>query len=88
MSGMAGLSRMREVPRIRGASFVCAEGERARRPRLDSSWTPECGGWGREVCRSLRNLVGPPGFEPGTSCTPNRTAEMRQLNYFRWLTVQ
>jgi hypothetical protein len=24
-----------------------------------------------EVCNSLSYLVGPPGFEPGTSCTPS-----------------
>ncbi len=26
------------------------------------------------ICNSLRNLVGPPGFEPGTSCTPSKRA--------------
>ena len=38
-------------------------------------WTPvglQRGGWGRSaVCKSLRNLVGPPRFELGTSCTPS-----------------
>ena len=29
---------------------------------------------GLEACNSLRNLVGPPGFEPGTSCTPSKRA--------------
>ena len=24
------------------------------------------------VCNSLKTLVGPPGFEPGTSCTPSK----------------
>ena len=26
------------------------------------------------ACNSLRNLVGLPGFEPGTSCTPSKRA--------------
>src|SRR5262252_10212497 len=26
------------------------------------------------VCKSLRGLVGLPGFEPGTSCTPSKRA--------------
>ena len=26
------------------------------------------------ICKSLRNLVGLPGFEPGTSCTPSKRA--------------
>src|SRR6516225_9597272 len=25
-----------------------------------------------EACKSLKRLVGPPGFEPGTSCTPSK----------------
>jgi hypothetical protein len=31
---------------------------------------------GSGICNSLKALVGPPGFEPGTSCTPskNRTS--------------
>jgi hypothetical protein len=29
---------------------------------------------GLEVCKSLNYLVGPPRFELGTSCTPNRTS--------------
>ena len=41
-------------------------------------WTPS----GRQTrvlsrsagCKSLRNLVGLPGFEPGTSCTPSKRA--------------
>ena len=41
-------------------------------------WTPvglQRPGWGGSgVCKSLRNLVGPPGFEPGTSCTPSKRA--------------
>ncbi len=26
------------------------------------------------ICKSLSSLVGPPGFEPGTSCTPSKRA--------------
>jgi hypothetical protein len=39
-------------------------------------WTPigrQTGGPGRaRACKSLRNLVGPPRFELGTSCTPSK----------------
>src|ERR1022692_245745 len=72
MSGMAGFSRMREVPRIGAVFFVCAEG---RAPGVHV-WTPvglQTRGLGRaDVCNSLRNLVGPPRFELGTSCTPSK----------------
>jgi hypothetical protein len=27
-----------------------------------------------EGCKRLKRLVGPPGFEPGTSCTPSKRA--------------
>ena len=27
---------------------------------------------GSTACKCMTSLVGPPGFEPGTSCTPNR----------------
>ena len=37
-------------------------------------WTPvglQTPGWGDPgLCKSMRSLVGLPGFEPGTSCTP------------------
>src|ERR1700733_5476439 len=29
---------------------------------------------GLSGCKSMRNLVGLPGFEPGTSCTPSKRA--------------
>ena len=35
-------------------------------------WTPERPRRGSTVCKSLKALVGPPGFEPGTSCTPSK----------------
>ena len=40
---------------------------------MDASWTPECH-FRRVVRNSLKALVGPPGFEPGTSCTPSKRA--------------
>src|SRR5580692_6253489 len=44
----------------------------------DLFWTPsglQNGMPGRScVCKSLRNLVGPPRFELGTSCTPSKRA--------------
>ena len=45
-----------------------------------------------EACKYLKRLVGPPGFEPGTSCTPSKaesitykhrilkTQELRAMN--------
>src|SRR5580700_6216774 len=44
------------------------------RPALDSNWTPKADFEVFGLCNSLRNLVGPPGFEPGTSCTPSKRA--------------
>ena len=38
---------------------------------MDSSWTPKRRLDEISGCNSLRNLVGLPGFEPGTSCTPS-----------------
>jgi hypothetical protein len=35
----------------------------------------------------LKTLVGLPGFEPGTSCTPNRVGRKVQVVYLQLLTV-
>ena len=37
-------------------------------------WMPERLRKNASARKSLRNLVGPPGFEPGTSCTPSKEA--------------
>src|SRR5579885_2881812 len=45
--------------------------------KLDSKPPPNGLRTGREevsICNSLSSLVGPPGFEPGTSCTPSKRA--------------
>jgi hypothetical protein len=39
---------------------------------LDSSWTPKPSSGSAGGCNSRKTLVGPPGFEPGTSCTPKQ----------------
>src|SRR6266481_3758486 len=40
------------------------------------------------ICKSLRNLVGPPRFELGTSCTPNRVTGKLVLPYFQLLATK
>jgi hypothetical protein len=44
-------------------------------PSLDSGWTPNVLRLKSAICKSLRNLVGPPRFELGTSCTPSKHAQ-------------
>src|ERR1039458_7942747 len=74
MSGMAGFSRMREVLRKRAAFFFVhgrgAPGVHFWTPVGLQTASPKRVG----VCKSLRNLVGPPRFELGTSCTPSKRA--------------
>src|SRR5437762_1303985 len=41
-----------------------------------------------KLLRLLRGLVGLPGFEPGTSCTPNRTEAEDELTCFQMLAIQ
>ena len=61
---------MPSMPSRRGA------GERGASPFgvqvLDAKLTPNGVFGGIAVCKSLISLVGPPGFEPGTSCTPSK----------------
>jgi hypothetical protein len=45
-------------------------GKGGRGPFLDSTWTPDVG-LTTLVSKPVSYLVGLPGFEPGTSCTPN-----------------
>ena len=64
----------------------CEDFERtAGRGRIQLKFLQESGFWtpvglqnavlgGYPKRKSLRNLVGPPGFEPGTSCTPSKRA--------------
>jgi hypothetical protein len=59
--------RVREASRVGRTTLAGREGTRV----LDSSWTPETGLGDPGLCKSMRNLVGLPGFEPGSSCTPN-----------------
>ena len=74
ISGMAGFSRMREVLRKRAAFFFVhgrgAPGVHFWTPVGLQTASPKRVG----VCKSLRNLVGPPRFELGTSCTPSKRA--------------
>src|ERR1022692_4018525 len=73
MSGMAGFSRMREVLRKRAAFFfVHGRGRPASTFGLQLDSKPRVRRVG--VCKSLRDLVGPPRFELGTSCTPSKRA--------------
>ena len=88
MSGLAGSHKWRESQRfhkqsvrvstgwIFAAGAVRIGGARARSRR--PFWTPvglQTEVLGRsELCKSLRNLVGPPRFELGTSCTPSKRA--------------
>ena len=72
---------LRELPRVFLTGQCLPAGplwdfgkEVARVPRLDSSWTPERRFGRTTVRKSLRNLVGPPRFELGTSCTPSKRA--------------
>jgi hypothetical protein len=69
---MAGFSRMREVLGKRAAFFFVhgrgAPGVHFWTPVGLQTASPKRVG----VCKSLRNLVGPPRFELGTSCTPSK----------------
>ena len=70
MSGLSGLLEEERAGRIAAIVLVMV----ARRP----FWTP-IGRQGEGLedfrgCKSLQTLVGPPGFEPGTSCTPSKRA--------------
>src|SRR5579885_1573053 len=60
-------------------------------PSLDPVWTQLMRPLGLRACKSLKTLVGPPGFEPGTSCTPSKRAsqaaprpEIDELLRERW----
>jgi hypothetical protein len=73
--GFVGLYKEERAPEKRRA-FFAAFGKlpprRARRPKMDSSWTPKAESGSIPGCKSLRNLVGLPGFECGAPACSQR----------------
>ena len=61
---LALLRRHFDSTRLVARKFVCVV-------HFGCSWTPNMQ---QEDVEGFKRLVGPPGFEPGTSCTPSRRA--------------
>jgi hypothetical protein len=78
LSGLSGFYREERAPEksdgvFRGSETSPRTAETAApwRREMDSGWTPPTAIEKSAGCISMRNLVGLPGFEPGTSCTPS-----------------